>query len=113
MVETIASWIPAIGMLAALVGPIVFFRSARQRRLAAFVPTIVLWALMIPVGATSWGSHEDNPGEGISSGSFGAAFILAGALALVLGVLGLIVAAVVRVAWRRRRHKPPGDLSVT
>jgi hypothetical protein len=111
MVEAIANQVPDI-VFVALAGPILFLRSPRWRRLAAFVPTIVLWVLVTPVGSTSWGSRQQFPGEGINSGSLAVGYIWAGVLALIFGVLGLIVAAVIRAVRRRRRGRSRGDVAV-
>jgi hypothetical protein len=104
MMATAANWFASVVMLVALLGPVLVLHSPARRRLAAFAPSVVLFVLSFPVAATSWGSKAVFPGEGLDDGSIGSGYVVGAAFTVILGLLGLVLAAIVRAIIRRRRR---------
>jgi hypothetical protein len=97
-------WWPVLAIT--VVGPPVAVRGAHLGRasLVAFAPALaatVAAAVSLP---TAWGHRASAPGDDFTHA--GALFFLAAAL-LITGIVGFVLAAIVRVVSRSRAHHGP------
>jgi hypothetical protein len=107
-------WVWYAAWIVCLVGPALVRNSPIHRRNVAFLPGALSILIYLAMAPTTWGGRPDGPGfDGPDTHSVNAdVFLVEGIALLIVGAVGLGLAAIARAIERRagRRRTPPAGV---